>query len=267
MTTRIKHVALCSYHPQSLRKFYETLFGMRGPESTGRDSVVLTDGYVGMNINLMKNGYLAGFNHFGLEVDDVAAVQDRVRELYPSVSWLKRPSTRPFAGISMHDPLGNTFDLSQRGMENRALVYADDVAEAQHPRHITHFTLRVVDPALIAAFHRDVFGLQEWEKAPDDPNYYLTDGKVTLIVQPWKIGDYAGMGLSRPAPDHLGFRVESLEEFRADLERMVASDPTLAPHPFKGQEGELRRQLLATCRFGHYQLADPDTVLLDVSEG
>ena len=44
-----------------------------------------------------------------IEVEDVETVYDRLRKSYPTVKWLKRPSNRPFAGISTHDPDGNVF--------------------------------------------------------------------------------------------------------------------------------------------------------------
>ncbi|MBA2690790.1 MAG: hypothetical protein H0U63_08305, partial [Burkholderiales bacterium] len=49
------------------------------------------------------------------------------RRKYPAVRIMKRPSTRPFAGITTHDPAGNIFDLSQRDMENRTSVYVETV--------------------------------------------------------------------------------------------------------------------------------------------
>jgi hypothetical protein len=34
---------------------------------------------------------------------------------------------------------------------------------------------------------------------------------------PWKISDFAGSGIERPALDHIGFKVESLSAFKADV--------------------------------------------------
>src|SRR3546814_13925771 len=62
-------------------------------------------------------------------VENVDAVFDRMRKKYPRVEWLKRPSNRPFAGITTHDPDCNVFDLSQKDMTNRTEVYADHEEE------------------------------------------------------------------------------------------------------------------------------------------
>lgn len=127
----------------------------------------------------------------------------------------------------------NIFDLTQRGLANRRGVYADDVQIERTPRYITHFQLRVVDPDTVASFYRDV-----------------------------------EMSIERPAPEHLGFRVESLGQFEADLQKMVDADPALAPQPTTGApEREARLELLRTCVYGQRHLADPDGVLIDISEG
>jgi catechol 2,3-dioxygenase-like lactoylglutathione lyase family enzyme len=267
VASRIKHVAIVSQQAPLLSRFYQTLFGMRtsGVERPGKLAPVVSDGYVGLNFNARSNGRQGSFDHFGIEVDDLELIQARVAEMYPDVHLLKRPSTRPFAGISMHDPAGNVFDLGHQAPEDRKDVYSS-LGDQQGPRHIDHFMLRTVDAPRVARFYKDVFDFEERDRAPDDQNTYLTDGKVTLIVAPWRIADYAGSGIERPALDHLGFKVESLAAFKSDLDQMIENDPTLAPHPFRPGEGDVRLALLKTCAYGEFHLADPDGVLLEVRE-
>jgi len=265
VVAKIKHVAIVSEQAPLLSRFYQTLFGMTTSGIDRKTAPVASDGYIGMNFNGRSNGRQGSFDHFGIEVDDVSVIEARVREMYPDVHLLKRPSSRPFAGISMHDPAGNVFDLAHQSTGDRKDVYAT-IDEQQHPRHIDHFMLRTVDAPRVAKFYKDVFELEEREKAGDDPRFYLTDGKVTLIVAPWRIADYAGSGIERPALDHLGFKVESLDVFKADLDRMIENDPTLTPHPFRPGEGDIRLALLKTCQYGEFHFADPDGVLLEVSE-
>jgi hypothetical protein len=103
------------------------------------------------------------------------------------------------------------------------------------------------------------------EKPAGDPNHYLSDGKVTLAVMPWKISDFYGSGIERPALDHIGFKVESMSAFKADLEKnshlFVKED-----RPEKNPERDVRQKLLSSCCFGQVQIADPDGVLIDVTE-
>lgn len=270
MASKIKHVAIVSHQSPLLSRFYQTLFGMTtaagtAEERAGRGASVATDGYVGMNFNARANGRQGGFDHFGIEVDDLDLIQARLRELYPDVHLLKRPNARPFAGLSLHDPAGNVFDLAHQTPEDRKDVYAN-LSEQQYPRHIDHFMLRTVDAPRVSTFYREVFDFEERAKAPDDPRTYLTDGKVTLIVAPWRIADYAGSGIERPALDHLCFKVESLDAFKADLDQMIETDPSLTPRPFSPGEGDIRLALLKTCVYGQFHLADPDGVLLEVTE-
>jgi predicted enzyme related to lactoylglutathione lyase len=266
MFAQIKHMAIVSENYALMGKFYEAAFHMRtsrGARAT--NAVVVGDGYVGLNINPRRAGRQAGFDHFGFEVADVETVFARFREKYPSVTVLKRPGNRPFAGLSTHDPAGNVFDLSQRGMENRTDVYED--GDWNQDRAIHHFALRTVMPEALAQFYVDVFELQAQEKPAGDSNFYLSDGKVTLIIMPWNINDYLGSGIERPAIDHLGFKVENVEEFKRDLQTIVGTNPRLSPSPVgAGPEGQARLKLFSKCPYGKFQLADPDGVLIDVTE-
>ncbi len=271
MFAKMKHLAIVSDQYTLLGKFYEAMFGMKPSGKTRPErAVVVGDGYVGLNINPRKGkaGRQAGLDHFGFEVEDVELVFAWMREKYPSINILKRPSSRPFAGISSHDPAGNVFDISQEDMENRGEVYVNQ--EREQNRHVKHFALRAVDPRTIAQFYRDVFELTELEKPADDPNFYLTDGKVTMVILPWNITDYLGTGVERPTMDHIGFKVESVEAVKSDLQSLMKRSAALAPNPIgeaAGPEGEARLKLFAKCSYGNYQMSDPDGVLIDVAEG
>ncbi len=184
---------------------------------------------------------------------------------YPAIQVLKRPSTRPFAGVSTHDPAGNVFDLSQAGMENRTSVYVE--AEREQERTISHIAVRTLNIEQVAQFYADVFELQERKKSVDDPNFYLTDGRVTLILMPWSILDYQGTNILRPGPDHIGFKVESVQAVKERVQMLGDINPHLRPMPVgAGPEGAARLKLFAGCTYGVYHLSDVDGVLIDISE-
>ena len=219
-----------------------------------------------MNFNGLRVGGWGRLDHFGFEIDSVEELQDRLRDDYPRVQMLKRLSIRPFAGLSMHDPAGNYFDLSAVSMENRRDIYAQSAAEAA-PRRVHHFVLRAMEPEMLCGFYREAFGLEERPKAPDDRNHYLFDGRITLVITPWQIGDYGSGNPEAPGPDHIGFAVESLEQFAADIEHIKRRNPRLHPMLLGyGEEGEARLRLFQTCRYGQHHLADPDGVLLDLHQ-
>ena len=266
MFARIKHMAIVSENYALLGRFYEALFRMKTSERAKPESaVVVGDGYVGMNINPRRAGRQAGFDHFGFEVDDIETVFARMKSKYPSINVLKRPGNRPFAGLSTHDPAGNVFDLSHKGMENRRDVYED--GNWNQDRYINHFALRTVMPETLAQFYVDLFELRPLEKPAGDANFYLSDERVTLTVMPWNINDYQGSGIERPALDHIGFKVESVEGFKKDLQELLGRNPRLAPSPVgAGPEGGARLKLFSKCPFGKHHLADPDGVLIDISD-
>ena len=266
MFAQMKHLAIVSSDVNAEGDFYRDVFNLkRSGLARPGGAVVVRDGYVGLNLNPRAPGRQAGFDHFGFEVKDVSLVFDRLKQKYPKVRVLKRPGNRPFAGISTHDPAGNVFDLSQLGMENRTDLYTE--TDQDNPRRISHVGLRVVEPEQIAEFYRTVFELTELEKPADDPNHYLSDGKVTLAVLPWQITDFEGSGIERPALDHIGFKVESMAAFKADLGKYASAH--VAPvedRPEKNPERQARQKLFAKCCFGQFQTSDPDGVLIDVSE-
>src|SRR5689334_16871376 len=104
MFVRINHVAICSDHYALNGRFYEALFGMR-PSSKPRParSVVLGDGYVGMNIIPRRDGRTSGLDHFGIEVDDVEDTIARIAKFDSSLSAVKRPPIRQIGRASCRE--------------------------------------------------------------------------------------------------------------------------------------------------------------------
>jgi len=268
---KINHVAIVSEKYSLLAAFYQSLFGMTTAAKTRTNrAITVGDGYVGLNINPRKAGRPAGLDHFGVEVEEVETVLERIRTKYPGADYVQRPSTRPFAGITANDPDGNVFDLSQKDMANRAAIYLENDGKP-NPRHISHVALRTLRPAEMAKFYRDVFELAPANTPanarPDDRNHYLTDGHVTLVIMPWQISDYEGTGIITRGMDHIGFKVEDMAAFRQDVERVAADNPRLAPEPVgTGAEGKALLELFRrSCPLGQHHLADCDGTLIDVA--
>jgi catechol 2,3-dioxygenase-like lactoylglutathione lyase family enzyme len=271
MFAKINHVAIVSDDYALLAKFYESVFGMKASSKTRpARATTVGDGYVGLNINPRRAGRRGGLDHFGIQVEDAETVYERIRTKYPNVKWLKRPSTRPFAGVSTHDPDGNMFDISQKDMSNRTSVYVENDGLEITPRHIDHVAFRTMNPEAMANFYRDVFELMPANVSGRDmdPNYYLTDGHMTLVIMPWDITDYDGTGIITQGMDHIGFRVESVEATKADIARIAADNPRLAPAALSaGTEGLALANLFArSCPIGDYQMADCDGTLIDIHQ-
>ncbi len=274
MLTKIQHAAIISENFVREAKFYEAVLGMKRakPGSAEEEKAIrsnyavsISDGYVGVTVIGRKPGYVPGLHHFGVDVDELEKAIGRIKKNYPEVAVLKRPSNRPFATYGAHDPEGNYFDLTAQGMSNRKDVYIEQ--QREQPRRIHHVKLRVMNAAKIAAFYRDSFDLQEAEKALEDPNHYLTDGKVTLIIAPWKMSDFEGAGIDRPGLEHLGFKVESVAAVKKDLAALRAADPEMNERIVsEASEGERRLALIACCRHGQHQFSSPDGIFVDICE-
>ena len=266
MFAKLNHVAIVSENYAQLSKFYEAMFGMNTSSKTRPTrAVTVKDGYVGLNINPRRAGRSAGFDHFGIQVEDAEVAFDRLRRWYPMVKWQERPKNRPFAGITTHDPDGNVFDISQKDMANRTDVYVENDGKV-NTRYIDHFAMRTMRPAEMAEFYTRVFELTPVNRREGDPNYYLSDGHVTLVIMPWDITDYAGTGIITCGMDHIGFRVESVEACKADIKRIADDNPRLAPSPVgTGAEGAALEQLFKRCcPLGEHHLADCDGILIDI---
>src|SRR5262245_25293519 len=205
MASRVNHVAICTDHYALTGRCYGALFGMK-PSSKPRParSVVLGDGYVGMNLIPRRDGRTSGLDHFGIEVDDVEDTIARIAKFDPSLSAVKRPPIRPFAAYSAHDPDTNIFDLSQKSSGAQKDVYAEN--DWVQPRTISHIALRTRHAERCAEFYAQVFGLAPLDRRDD--NFHLSDGRVTLAILPWKIADYTGQDPARTGLDHIGFKVE-----------------------------------------------------------
>ena len=268
MKARIRHIAIVSDQYALLGRFYEAIFGMRAAEDKRPErAVTVSDGYVGLNINPRRAGRAAGLDHFGIQVEDVETVFDRMRSKYPSADWVQRPTTRPFAGLTANDPDGNVFDISQKDMKNRHAAYVENTGE-QNPRHISHVAVRTMHPDEMARFYVDVFELKEQNAKAGDPNHYLSDGKVTLLIMPWKIKNYVGQSILTSGMDHVGFTVDNMDKFKEDLDEVVGVNPIMNPIPVgKGKESGNRLELLKQqCPIGEYFMSDPDHTMLAVRQ-
>lgn len=273
MDAKLTHIAISAVNPRIMKTFYAGVFGLH-PVSEKNPDGFLTDGYINFAFNYRKPGYQAGLDHFGFEVDDLDEVRRRIGELYPAVGVTTRPSHRGYVGMASHDPEGHCFDLSYAEMgERRRTVSHGKDGQDRTERHFHHLAMRALDPAKIARFYQDVFDLRLAKETGGDQVCHLTDGVLTFEIMPWRITDYAEAGIvERPALDHIGFSVESIAAYQADLAALVAEYPEAAPWADKRDEQRLRderaarERLLSTCEYNETHLWDPECVFFDVRE-
>ena len=269
MSARINHIGITSDHYAMNARFYQALFGMKTGTKTlpPARAISLGDGYVGMTHIPRRDGRTSGLDHFGIEVDDIEDTIARMQKFDPDLSALKRPPIRPYAAYSTHDPDTNIFDLSQRNIGFQKDVYADNEGSETRPRSISHIALRTRNAERCAQFYAEVFGLPLLNK-PTDENYYLSDGRVTLVIIPWKIADYYGMDPARVGLDHIGFKVENVDAVKRDLEFLIGENPHMHGRPLGyGSEGEARLKLFQKCPLGCHHFTDFEGVYIDIANG
>jgi catechol 2,3-dioxygenase-like lactoylglutathione lyase family enzyme len=220
-----------------------------------------------MNINPRKGGRPAGLDHFGVEVEDVGRVLDKMRAKYPGANWVQRPSNRPFAGITANDPVGNVFDLSQRDMKNRTGAYVEN-SGVTGDRFFSHVAIRTMRPDDMARFYADVFELEERNAEHGDPNHYLTDGRMTIVLMPWRIDNFVGQSILPTGIDHFGLTVESVERVVEDVDTLVGLNPVMHTIPLgMGPEGKARLELAhKQCPMAARFISDPDYNLIALTQ-
>ena len=269
MFARIDHMAIFSHDYTLNAKFYEAVFGMKLlPYSRPGSAILLTDGRMGMNQVPLRTGFGSGLNHFGLEVEDVELAISRIRGFGGGMDVQDRPPIRDIIAFSAHDPDGNIFDLAQRDAEHIAFR-GEDEHGYQSKRRLSHYAIKSREPERLFDFFHTVCDLEPVNRKPDDGNFYLTDGKVTLVFVPWSIRDYAEQDAVRPGPDHMGLTVESIEDLKKDVEAAVDRNAHLRPWPLdRGKESKARLDLFkrAAPYAGHW-MTDIEGVHLAIVEG
>ena len=107
MFTKIRHVAIHTDNHFRMANFYKTLFGMKKitagmTDENGnydKERGHLSDGVIGLALLQRQPGFPAGLDHFGLEVEDVQTVRDRLKQFYPDIFVIQSQSHVPFAGL------------------------------------------------------------------------------------------------------------------------------------------------------------------------
>jgi catechol 2,3-dioxygenase-like lactoylglutathione lyase family enzyme len=230
---KLNHIACIAQDPQTVAKFYATIFQMsleRKASSIGL-SATAREGYVGLNFNPILPGRPgpAGLDHFGIEVENIDESFAMATKKYPTVEWVKRSGMRPYAQVGIHDPEGQVVDINQKDLDKTVSEVKTDglylEEDRDQERHIEYLALRTMNVEHCAEFYHDVFQMTPLNRQEDDDSYSLTDGRVTLKLMPWKITDYDGVDANRPMLDHIGFRVEDADKVHEEIVDYVGQFP------------------------------------------
>jgi catechol 2,3-dioxygenase-like lactoylglutathione lyase family enzyme len=222
------------------------------------------DGQIGLNHIPRREGRRSGLDHFGFEVEDMQLALGRITKFDSRLEYVKRPSVRPNAAVSAHDPDMIIFDLAERNSGKAQDIFAEN--NWQQPRYINHIVLRSREPERSAQFYHEVFEL-DLSNDRSDGNWRLSDGRVALIIMPWSMRNFIGHDPLPPQLDHFGFKVESVEAIKQEMIDLIGVNPQFATKPLGyGEEGKARLDLFKQCPVGEFHLTDLEGVYIDVTE-
>ena len=270
MFAKIRHVAMYTHCHAAVDKFYQSVFGMRrmtsgtldetGKQNAGRGHI--SDGVIGLAILSRYASMQSGIDHYGFEVNEIKECVQRLKQHYPKTMIAQGLDYVPFAGLRSYDPAGTQFDIAQAHVANVREGYNESGWD--QPRWINHISIRAENPSQVAEFYEKIFELKEAETYRDDGSICMTDGKVKLLLRPRDPSLYRGL---REGVDHIGFKVESLDRVKQDLDALAAAAPESAPAKLGvGGNGKKNEEDFRRCCLGQYFIADPDGVLIDISD-
>jgi hypothetical protein len=137
--------------------------------------------------------------------------------------------------------VGRTLDRGEQILLGGAQdIFAENKGGELPQRYINHIALRATNPERSAEFYSTVYELSVSNESGDS-NYRLSDCRVTLLILPWKMENFIGHDPEPPRLEHFGFKVESVEAVKRDMDEIIASIPLWGRKPLGyGSEGKAR---------------------------
>jgi catechol 2,3-dioxygenase-like lactoylglutathione lyase family enzyme len=222
--TRLGYMAIMCREPARLEDYYRRWFGFEEVRRTTAGSIYVTDGT--MTVGLLQQGAAngeadqsLGLHHIGFEVESIAEVERRLRELDPTQRLEQRPSEDPYAQGRIVDPEGVLVDLSERGYG------APGVKRVPGIRHVA---LANENPPRKFEFYRRLFGMRDVNRAdiiaPTKPGKPLPafagDGYINLALLTWPVTEprrgFNHFGILAPNPRELMYRIAEVDPTRLD---------------------------------------------------
>ena len=158
------------------------------------------------------------------------------------------------------------YDLAERDSGKAQDIFAENTGGELPRRYINHIALRATNPERSAEFYSTVYELPISNDSSGG-SYSLSDGRVTLLILPWKMENFVGHDPEPPRLEHFGFKVESIEAVKRDMEDIAGTNPVMVTKPLGlGAEGKARLAVLKQCPLGQFQLTDLEGVHIDVND-
>src|SRR4051812_14103922 len=267
MFAKINHLAICTTNYATNARFYQALFGMKAANTQrpARASPV-GDGQIGLNNIPLRDGRRSGLDHFGLEVESIPLALERMKKFDPNLPAVQRPAVRPNAAWSAADHDMIIYDLAERDSGKAQDIFAENSGGELPKRYINHVALRATNPERSAKFSSPFYDLPVSNDSSGGC-YRLSDGRVPLLTLPWKMENFIGHDPEPPRLEHFGFKVESVEAVKNDMQEIIGTNPMMVTKPLGiGSEGKARLDVFKQCPIGEFHLTDLEGTYIDVTE-
>ena len=218
---KIRHIAIFSENPTNLAKFYGDIYGMRVTGTDELGNVWATDGY--MDVALLRrrdaDSPKGGIHHWGFTVApaerDGVIARMKPYGVEPFSPYVTAPDAhRPYAEDAVKDPDGNRFDLStgmrdmRQSVDTAGRPLSSDADHGDARALIKHIAIFSENPARLAKFYTDVFGLAVTGESQGD--VWVTDGYVDMALLSRKNARSPKVGIH-----HWGFTIAA--DAKADI--------------------------------------------------
>lgn len=123
---------------------------------------------------------------------------------------------------------------------------------------IKHIAMTTKEPAKVAAFYKEAFGMRELRRSPNGA-VFLSDGYINLAILNYKTekdADVGAHGANFDGIHHIGFEVEDLDSAIEKLEGAHAEQLTNKHEPDIAMGGTRNFEM---------KWSGPDGVVIDIS--
>lgn len=250
MQARLRYIAITARDPAALAIYYALHFGMWLLGESADGDISMTDGFY--NLTLFKQRAALGdedaqlgTNHFGIEVDSMAELEDRLSRFAPDLDLRPEHGDLHHGEFRTRDPNGLVISIST---QNFHVPH-----EYRQLPSIHHVAMAVPNNEAVLDFYKNVFGFHETSTTPGLRQRGVTarmagDSQTALAILPEpKLLDEPADGHRKFGFNHFGFVVPDMDGLRRRLPiGTVSKRPSNRP-------------------FAEYRVVDPEGNNFDIS--
>jgi hypothetical protein len=215
MESQIRYLAIVSERPEALAAFYSRYFSMRELGRSDSGDIALTDGFYNISLLKPRNGEPLGISHFGLTIEDIGAVESRLRRFAPKTEVRELEGGLFRGDYMVTDPSGQMLALSTH-------QFHTPVVEREFPC-IRHMATCVSNNDEVLDFYVNVFDFRESTtskkiRAQNRVVRWAADGATAMAILPDKSRrDMNERESPKDGLNHFGWLVNDIQQFLESL--------------------------------------------------